>query len=433
MVLEEGIAFEMRRLKLKYFCDQSLEMFIPAPIPATYQGLSEDEANEADEEFYCKSGPFHLYQLFGGGSFRGGVVVAEEGGRLAVKIAKVRERIFGAFGYDTELPVRECQLEGLDVRSKELEYARYFYVVERERHMRMFENLPVEIIVEMGSSSVNGVSTSGRTSESDSKVEVELLQFLGFPGQLISYPPSSDAFREFCKAKAAILGKWGNCVEYAGRQLRSCTVAAGEEYFYLLADLEYEKWDRGIDELISLEYFDRDVRSDLPKGFLCYLSQLEYGLSLPLTNLVKGIMNATGVCHVQLNGNKWEVITLCDYLIKKWEKEGKVRRITLEDVLQFYRVKNYKASGGSYLCASATWHRFFDLNLAGRTWNGNVIWVKGMKSQVERKESLLDEVAEEKAEPKFVLEGLGLSRKKKVDSKVEEGSKSSVDQVDDGC
>ncbi|KAF6166832.1 hypothetical protein GIB67_012228 [Kingdonia uniflora] len=74
----------------------------------------------------------------------------------------------------------------------------------------------------------------------------------------------------------------------------------------------------------------------------------------------------------------------------------------------------------------------------GRTCNDNVIWVKGncpqrddeepldlqfrtvkqsVNSSVERKESLLDEVAEKETELELVLEGLGLSRKKRADSK----------------
>ncbi|KAF6173495.1 hypothetical protein GIB67_041028 [Kingdonia uniflora] len=100
---------------------------------------------------------------------------AEE--RLATKTTDIWGRIFGVFGYDTGLPVKECQLEGLNVRSRELEYARYFYeecfrelvrdpvdrevMVERERHMYRVENLPAEIIAEMGRSSANEVSTSG--------------------------------------------------------------------------------------------------------------------------------------------------------------------------------------------------------------------------------------------------------------------------------
>ncbi|KAF6167519.1 hypothetical protein GIB67_031720 [Kingdonia uniflora] len=155
----------------------------------------------------------------------------------------------------------------------------------------------------MGSSSVNEESTSGETNKSDNEREVGLEQFPDFPGQLVSYPPGSNAYKEFCKAKVAVGGKWGKCVEFAGRQFRGCIVVEGEEYFFLLANLEVEKRDRGIYESISLENFDVDAQSDLSEGFLCYLSQLEYGLSLPLTNLAKGIMNAIGACLVQLNGN----------------------------------------------------------------------------------------------------------------------------------
>ncbi|KAF6151459.1 hypothetical protein GIB67_016271 [Kingdonia uniflora] len=61
----------------------------------------------------------------------------------------------------------------------------------------------------MDSSSVNEVSTSGRMNESENEGEGRLEQFSGFPGQLVSYPPGSDVFREFCKAKAVVGGKWG--------------------------------------------------------------------------------------------------------------------------------------------------------------------------------------------------------------------------------
>ncbi|KAF6145539.1 hypothetical protein GIB67_037572 [Kingdonia uniflora] len=58
----------------------------------------------------------------------------------------------------------------------------------------------------MGRPSVTKVSTSGRTNESDSDGERGLEQFPGFPGQLVSNPPVSDTFREFCKAKGVIGG-----------------------------------------------------------------------------------------------------------------------------------------------------------------------------------------------------------------------------------
>ncbi|KAF6141830.1 hypothetical protein GIB67_003201 [Kingdonia uniflora] len=71
--------------------------------------------------------------------------------------------------------------------------------VEREGHLCRVENLPIKFVAEMGSSSVSVVSTSGRTNEFDSGRDVGSEQFLGFLGQLISYPPGSNAFREFCR------------------------------------------------------------------------------------------------------------------------------------------------------------------------------------------------------------------------------------------
>ncbi|KAF6172347.1 hypothetical protein GIB67_024969 [Kingdonia uniflora] len=297
-------------------------------------------------------------------------------GRLAIKTAKVRERIFGLLGYDAELPVRECQFEGLDIRSRELEYARYFYEVsfvfsgvdkklseddkrlkraKDSRSRRWQYNSVVrgkldstanshsdteEYVFKMGRLSVNEVTTSGRTNESDNEGEEGLEQFPSFPSQLVSYPPGSDAFREFCKAKAAVGGKWGKYVEF-----------------------------------------------------------VEYGLSLLLTNLAKGIMNTIKACPVQMNGNIWDVIIVCDHLNKGWEKEEKVRRITPEDVLQFYEGNCLQRDDEE------------PLNLRFRSVKQSV------KSTVERKESLLDEVAEEETELKLVFEGLGLSKIKRVDSK----------------
>ncbi|KAF6140473.1 hypothetical protein GIB67_010303, partial [Kingdonia uniflora] len=141
----------------------------------------------------------------------------------------------------------------------------------------------------------------------------------------------------------------------------------------------------------------------------------------------------------------------------RWERGNKVRRITPVDILQFYGVMNFKASGESYFYASVTRHHFFDLNSAGRTWNDNIIWVKGnclqrddeelldlrfrsvkqsVKSTVERKESLLDEVAEEEIELELVLGELGLSRKKKFESRLKKIAKAqstrSMTGVDEG-
>ncbi|KAF6160248.1 hypothetical protein GIB67_019017 [Kingdonia uniflora] len=50
---------------------------------------------------------------------------------------------------------------------------------------------------------------------------------------------------------------------------------------------EREKSERGVDESIFFEYFNRSVTSDLDQGFLCYLSQLDFRLMIPLRNLAK--------------------------------------------------------------------------------------------------------------------------------------------------
>ncbi|KAF6151790.1 hypothetical protein GIB67_010364 [Kingdonia uniflora] len=302
--------------------DRSLEMAIPVPVPPTYRGLSGEEAAEAEEDFYYNR-RFHVFVLTG-----------EEGWACLRTLAEdKRAKGSGSRRWEYNSVVRG-KLDSSADSHPDIEG----------------QNSPVEPIFKMGRSSVDKVSTSGRTNESDSGGEGGLEQFLCFP------------------------------------------------------DLEAKKRDRGIDKSILFKYFDGDVRSDLLEGFMCYLSQLEYGLSLPLTNLVKGVMNAIGAYPVQMNENLWEVITVYNHLNDRWEREKKVRRITPENVLQFYGVKIFKASGESNLCACVTRPHFFDLNSAG------------VKSTVEKKKSLLDEVTEEETELELVLGELGLSRKKRVES-----------------
>ncbi|KAF6175770.1 hypothetical protein GIB67_035897 [Kingdonia uniflora] len=347
-------------------------------------------------------------------------------GWLAIKIAEVRERIFGLFDYDTELPVRDVQLESLNGIGWECEYERHFYEeMFREMNVIGRDHAARKVYVRklaVGEIELEDASTSGRSAESETEMseseeEVGVDQFLDFPRRLVSYPPRSDVFKEFYKAKVFVGGRWGNCIEYADRKFRYCTVATGEEYFYLLADLTREKRDKGIDESISLEYFNRNAQSELSKGFLCYLSQLKYGLSLPLSNLAKGIMNLIGACPVQINGNMWEMTSICEPLNTRWEGDERRRRISSKDVLQFYGVKNYSASGGAYFFASSTRPRFFNLNSTAQ------------KSQVGRKESLLDILAQEDTELKAVLEELGISRNKRVNSRAKKVQKSQLTRL----
>ncbi|KAF6156432.1 hypothetical protein GIB67_009090 [Kingdonia uniflora] len=182
-----------------------------------------------------------------------------------------------------------------------------------------------------------------------------------------------------------------------------------------------EVWER----IFGLLGYDAElpVREE-PEEVVGLIAELEYGLSLPLSNLEKGIMNLIGACLVQMNGNMWEVISVCEALNLRREEQGRKRKISPEDVLQFYGVKFFGTSRGTYFCTSAPRLRFFDLNSAGRTWNDNMIWVKGPKSQVERKESLLDKVILEDTKLEVVLEDLSINRKKRVNSRIEKVLKS---------
>ncbi|KAF6148034.1 hypothetical protein GIB67_024209, partial [Kingdonia uniflora] len=116
MVLEERITFEMLRLKLKYFGDRSLEMLIPAPVPPTYQGMSEGEAVKAEEDFYCRW-RFHVVVLIGEERWACLRTLAEDNVRPSSSLPTLRR---------WPVSEEECQLEGLDVRGRELEYASYF-------------------------------------------------------------------------------------------------------------------------------------------------------------------------------------------------------------------------------------------------------------------------------------------------------------------
>ncbi|KAF6157085.1 hypothetical protein GIB67_041546 [Kingdonia uniflora] len=164
-------------------------------------------------------------------------------------------------------------------------------------------HLIFRVVVDMETSPILEASTSGRSAE------------------------------EFCKAKALVVGRWGNFIKYTGKQFISCMVGFGEEHFFFLADLEKEKLDRGLDKLISLEYYYGNVQGDLEEVFMCYLFQLEYGLSLSLNNLAKGIMNIIGACPIQLNENMWEVINIYEFWDKLWKENEVEMRISPEDIL----------------------------------------------------------------------------------------------------
>ncbi|KAF6170770.1 hypothetical protein GIB67_015722 [Kingdonia uniflora] len=301
MVLKEQIASGMQRLKLKYFGDHSLEMAIPDPVSPTYQGLSGEEAVEAEEDFYYKWKKLVIckYLEFGtdritvrcipeidglknllsvnrrsgkdmeigrknmlkneGSCNDGNVVLSKRykaSDMQSVKDASVLEmrtvhaRSNKCQPHEREMinsssssPNKHSTTKNLESTQRERRKIMGFDKVLSEGDKRLkrakdygsrrWQYSSVvwgkldstanshtdteEFVLKMGSSSVNKVSTSGRMNESNNEGEGRLEQFPGFPGQLVSYPPGFDAFREFCKAKAALGEKWSNCVEFSGQ------------------------------------------------------------------------------------------------------------------------------------------------------------------------------------------------------------------------
>ncbi|KAF6144535.1 hypothetical protein GIB67_023981 [Kingdonia uniflora] len=151
-------------------------------------------------------------------------------------------------------------------------------------------------------------------------------------------------------------------------------------------------------------------------------------------------------------------------LESKQRERRKIKGINQELFEDDKRLKRAKGSGSRWWEYSSVVRRNLDSSAdshpnieASRTWNDNIIWVKGnclhrddeelldlrfrsvkqsVKSTVERKESLLDEVAEGVTELKLVLGELGLSRKKRVESKSKMVAKAqstwSITGVDEG-
>ncbi|KAF6156967.1 hypothetical protein GIB67_039728, partial [Kingdonia uniflora] len=214
----------------------------------------------------------------------------------------------------------------------------------------------------------------------------ELIEWPRLTGSRVEYPTGSNRLREFCKAKSSIDGIWGHAFAYRGNFFRTCSVNQGGDYVYLLPDLVKEKKCRRLGDEVSLEYVQGVAKESRTYGFCCYLAQFNYGLTLPLSNLAKSVINLIGVCPAQLNCNFWEVIFICKTLNGRWAASGCEKRITAKDFLEYYAVKYVTATNG-------------------------------INYKVSRKESFIDVVAREGTELEDVLKELEISRFKRVASK----------------
>ncbi|KAF6174116.1 hypothetical protein GIB67_042384, partial [Kingdonia uniflora] len=186
----------------------------------------------------------------------------------------------------------------------------------------------------------------------------------------------------------------------------TCSVSQGGDYLYLLPDLAKEKKCRHLGDEVSLEYVQGIVKDSQTDVFCCYLAQFNYGLTLPLSNLAKSVMNLVRVYPAQLNCNFWEVIFVCETLNGRWATSGSEKRITAKDFLEYYAVKYVTVSGE---CLRQSDENPLELN--------NITIIKGINCKVSRKESFIDVVAREGTELGAMFKELEISRFKRIASK----------------
>ncbi|KAF6144110.1 hypothetical protein GIB67_004783 [Kingdonia uniflora] len=380
--------------------------------------------------------------------------------RLAFKIYEIRESIFGHQGYDVVLLETRANYEGKTgvERGEEMncmywsESMRTCWQSVEDRKKFVLMMAREEIINEdrdILSGLLKACGVVGHTgfvrpasckvdpflqismTSTSSCVKADEVDLVGYLSPVIRVGDEEDTVAELVEWPRLKCSR----VEYP---TGSSHVSQGGDYLYLLPDLAKEKKSRHLGDEVSLEYVQGVVKDSRTDGFCCYLAQFNYGLTLPLNNLSKSVMNMIGACPTQLNCYFWEVILVCDALKERWAASGSERRITAKDFLEYYAVKYVTATDGAYLSSSSSRPCFFDLSSAGRVWKDNLLWVsgeclkrsdeepmelnnrtltKGISCKVSRKESFIDPVAKEGTELEAVLKELEISRFKRGPSK----------------
>ncbi|KAF6147291.1 hypothetical protein GIB67_009774 [Kingdonia uniflora] len=124
---------------------------------------------------------------------------------------------------------------------------------------------------------------------------------------------------------------------------------------------------------IDIVYYNGTGSGVVEEGFLCYLNQVAYGLSIPLTFFQKGVMNTLMCCPGQLNGNIFEMMRVCEDLNQKWRDGGIARQFVADDVLKYYKFKYAKDQKSGYLFSDLARPKFFDFESFGRPWCDHLV------------------------------------------------------------
>ncbi|KAF6147416.1 hypothetical protein GIB67_016773 [Kingdonia uniflora] len=157
---------------------------------------------------------------------------------------------------------------------------------------------------------------------------------------------------------------------------------------------------------IDIAYYNRTGAEVIEEGFLYNLNQVVYGLSIPLTFLQKGVMNALKSCLGKLNSNVFEMMRVCEALHQKWRDGGIARQFVADDVLKYYKFKYVKDQKSGYLFSDSARPKFFDFESAGRPWCDHLVMVRSncMQEPGEPTLELIYKNFNEKTNPKVVAD-----------------------------
>ncbi|KAF6135835.1 hypothetical protein GIB67_028154 [Kingdonia uniflora] len=394
-------------------------------------------------------------------------------GQLAIKIVKVREKIFGSFGYDVKLPVRECELKGLNVRSRELEHARYFYEVyfcelirdalERERYkaseMESGKNASV-----LESWTVRARSNKCQPFEKEriNSTSSSPIKRFSTSKNLESTQRERQKIRGFDKELSKGDQRLKRAKDFGSRWwLYSSDV---RERLDGTADSHLDTEDmldllRGTEHVMFVDYWKNNV-------FVYYAGLLDVEVEQAICTLFGyWVFPYTLFCHwdkrLRLKKSTLGLVVCGDCLRMQFKKLA-----TMDNTITVLHIVTSMNDG---LCMTIKLSSYTELALkekkilkqrAKENWlelgdsnnkflhkviktrkarnslcylrredgssideekeivDHDVYYFKGVKSKVKRKESLLDKVAEEGTKLELVLEGLCLSKKKKVDSRL---------------
>ncbi|KAF6146735.1 hypothetical protein GIB67_009021 [Kingdonia uniflora] len=231
-------------------------------------------------------------------------------------------------------------------------------------------------------------TTSGRTIDKEN-INSEEVTSAGYEVDPISNRTPDDSLSDG-EANLRLDGEMGDDADLPGILHREYFDEEGDSLYYLILNLEEEKITRRIPEEISLEYYNGDESDNLEEGFLCYLSQFNYELSIPLCHFVKGIMNGIRAFRAQLNGNVYEVICVCKALNSNW---------IWNDNMVLVKGKCIQRANEDYM------------DLSYRSFKEHPHY------NVAKEESFIDVVAREGNEVQGILDELGISRHKRVNNK----------------